>query len=267
MTREIATGIHWIQELGPDRWSVAESVLKRGEPWYRKGAPLHIPQNAYLFVDEGTLLFDTLSPAGGEQIVAELEELLGDRALDYLVVSHPDVPHAGNTFRILRRFPGCRLVAPRIGDTHELYHLDRAMKVGPGDEIDLGSSVLRFHEATFLDAAMSVWMTEERTRTLFTVDWLGAPIMDHEELRFADELEDAVGSDRLYEFHGRVMFWFQYADVEKVQAETRHLLDTFRPAMVAPAHGPVIRADVGRYFGLMEEVVARVAETGRIGVA
>ncbi len=266
MHRELLSGIHWIQEAGPDRQGIAESLLRRGKTWYLPGRALHIPQNAYLLLGERTLLFDTLSPAASDQVITDLEAVLGDRPLDYLVVSHPDVPHAGNTSRILRRYPSATLVAPRFGETHELYHLHEAMKVGPGDEIDLGGPVARFHEATFLDAAISVWMTEEKTRTLFPVDWMGLPLMDGEFLAWEDELATEVSVDRYTEFHGRVMFWFQYVDVEKTCAEIDVLKGRFAPEHIAPAHGPPIRRDVERFFDMQKEVVTRVAAEGRIGV-
>jgi flavorubredoxin len=164
------------------------------------------------------------------------------------------------------RYPNAKLVAPGYTDTHALYHLEDSMKVRAGDEIDLGGGfVVRFQEATFLDAAMSVWMTELTSNTLFSVDWMGLPLLDGEELLFMDEVEN-VDVDRFYEFHARVMFWFQYVDVDKVVADTNLMLQQHHPAMVASSHGPVIRSDVWRYFQMMNEVVAKVRETGRIGV-
>lgn len=266
MHREIEPGFHWIQECGPHREGIAGAVRSRGDAWCPPGRELHVPQNAYLLRGERSLLFDTLSPAAGEQIIDDLGDILEGAPLDYLVISHPDVPHAGNTARILRRYPEARLVAPGEGDTHALYQLDRALKVLPGDVIDLGGPVVRFHEATFLDAALHVWMTEERTGTLFPVDWLGFPHLDGECLHFVDELDAEIGIERLSEFHSRVLFWFQYVDVDKTRAEVDHVARKFRPRRIAPAHGLVIRREIERYFHLMKEVVSRVAESGRVGV-
>jgi len=246
-------------------------LLRREAPWYVEGREIYIPQNAFLIEGKKSLLFDTLSPAAGDEIVGAVEQLLGDRPLDYLVVSHPDVPHAGNTAQVLRRYPDATLVAPRYGDTHALYHLEDSLKVGVGDYLDLGGPIIQFHEATFLDAALSVWMSEERSGTLFTVDWMGFPLMDGEGLGFMDEVvapdvSDEELVDRLHEFHGRVMHWMQYVDVPKVQAETDLLLMRQHPMIIAPAHGPVIRQEPQRFFQLMKETVARVRETGRVGV-
>lgn len=264
MPREITPGFHWIQECGPDRShfvSESDSLPK----WYSEQEELHIPQNAYLFDDERTLLFDTLSPASTDTIVDGVRSLLDGKPLDYLVVSHPDVPHAGNTSSILREFPEATLVAPRYGSRHELYHLEDAMLVGEGDSIDLGEHTVAFHEATILDAALHLWMTEETTDTLFTVDWMGFPHMESECLRFVDESERDVDVSRLVEFHGRVLFWFQYVDVAKMNEETDRLARRYEPEIVAPAHGSVIREDALRYVEMMKPVVEHINDEGRVG--
>ena len=136
-------------------------------------------------------------------ILRGLDQVLGDRPLDYLALSHPDVPHAGNTAPILRKYPKCQLVAPRAGETHALYHLDEAIKVGPDDELDLGGLLLRFPEAKFLDAAVHTWMTEETSKTLFTVDWMGFPHLGGECLACVDELDVEICVSRLEEFQVR----------------------------------------------------------------
>lgn len=266
MHREVVSGVHWIQECGPDRKGIASELVARGEDWYEAGRPLHIPQNAYLFRGERSLLFDTLSPAAGGVLLEDLERVLDGGSLDYLVVSHPDVPHAGNTHRVLRRYPGCRLVAPAVGGLHELYHLEDSHKVAPGDTLDLGGKRLTFHEATFLDAPMSLWMTEDTSGMFMPVDFLGFPHMGGECLRCEDELDARVGVGRLTEFHSRVMFWFQYVDVGKVQAEIDRLARRFEGLMIGPSHGLVIRRNPERFYEMMKDVVERVAEAGRVGV-
>lgn len=265
MNREITPGIHWIYEAGPDRTEKFDLDERRPD-WYEPGHNAYIPQCAYL-IDGGdeTLLFDTLSPASTDQILTAIDELVGGRGLDYLVVSHPDVPHAGNTHAILDEYPEATLVAPAYGNDHELYHLDEGMHVTEGDSLDLGDAVVDFHEATFLDAPVSVWMSERETGTLFTVDWMGFPHHDEETLQCVDELDGEFDTSRLVEFHGRVLFWYQYVDVEKTNAEIDNLVEKFNPEIIAPAHGLVIREDAPEYMELMKDVTRTIDAQGRIG--
>jgi flavorubredoxin len=263
MYREIRPGVHWLYEPGPDRSGMIEGMDPIPD-WYDEEQSVHIPQCAYL-LDGGdeTLLIDTLSPASTDQILGELDDLLDD-GLDHLVVSHPDVPHAGGTGAICREYDPT-VVAPRYGDDHELYRLDDAHLVGEGDSIDLGEYVVDFHEATFLDAPVSLWMSERTEGMLFTVDWMGFPHLESEQLRFVDELDEDLDGTRLLQFHGRVLFWHQYVDVEKVQREIGRVKRTYDPAMILPAHGLVIREDSSTYFELMKDVVAEIERRDRIG--
>ena len=266
MAREIRPGFHWLYEGGPDRSGMVETD---GEPpeWSSPDEDVFIPQCAYVLCgDEETLLFDTLSPASTDHLLEQLDELLDGDDLDYLVVSHPDVPHAGNTLAVLREYPDVTLVAPRYGDDHELYHLDEARRVGAGDEIDLGGYAVEFHEATFLDAPVSMWMTERTTETLFPVDWFGFPHAESERLRFVDELAHPLSDDRLVQFHGRVLFWHQYVDVSKVQREIDRVIETFDPEIIAPSHGLVVRENATDHMERMKGVVEEIERRDRIGI-
>jgi len=265
MPRQIAEGLYWLYEAGPDR--VERFELDRRNPdWYDPDHEVYIPQCAYLLEGEDeTLLFDTLSPACTDHVLDALSDLVGEDGLDYLVVSHPDVPHAGNAPTILDAHPGAELVAPGYGNDHELYQLGEATHVTEGDTIDLGNRVVEFHEATFLDAPVSVWMTDRRTDTLFTVDWMGFPHLGGDALRFVDETDREFDVEQFVEFHSRVLFWYQYVDVGTVQREIDALLETFDPSIVAPSHGLVIREDATDYVELMKEVPAIVDRRGRVG--
>lgn len=264
LAREVEPGFHWIQEPGPDRSSFVESVRAEPPDWYDPEEPMYVPQNAYLLNGEEGLLFDTLSPASSDEILDALDSIL-DGELDYLVVSHPDVPHAGNAEAILEAHPGATLVAPRYGNAHELYHLDDARKVGEGDGLDLGGFEVAFHEAAFPDAPVHVWMTEQTTGTLFTVDWLGYPHRDSETLRFPDEFDTDLTVDRLVQFHGRVLFWFQYVDLDAVGETVERLIDRYDPATVAPGHGNPVREDPVEVMGMTRAVAERVRREGRVG--
>jgi flavorubredoxin len=260
--REITPGFWWIGECGPDR---SHFVTDRDPEWYDPDAEVHIPQNAYLLDGgEHTLLFDTLSPATTDRILEAIDRHV-DR-LDYLVVSHPDVPHAGNAPAVLEAHPEAELLAPAYGKGHDLYHLgtDEATHVCEGDRLDLGGYEVRFHEATFPDAPVHCWLSEVETGTLFPVDWFGYPHTGRECLAFADELE-GLDLDRLVEFHGRVLFWFQYVDPPTVKAEIERLTREFDPEILAPAHGNVLREDAVEHMRRSEAVVDRVSEQGRVG--
>lgn len=246
MSREIAPGVHWIQECGPDRGGAGEHEV-------------HVPQHAYLLTGAESLLFDTLSPASTDHVLAELDAVLDD-GLDYLVPSHPDVPHAGNVRAIQEAYPDAELVGPRYGTGHGLYHLDEATLVGEGDAIDLGGLEVAFHEAAFPDAAVHVWMTEETTSTLFTVDWLGFPHIGDECDLCVEEFDREVTVDRLVNLNEFVLFWLKYVDVERTLATVDRVLEAYDPSIIAPAHGNPVREDVAAHVEKMKTATERIRQ-------
>jgi flavorubredoxin len=265
MARSLCDGVGWIQGCIP-RPGLTDDYVAEPPDWYEPDREVHTCQNAYLVSGERTLLFDTLSPANREHVLAELDRELDGRDLDYLVVSHPEAPHAGNAFAILEAHPEATLVAPAHGNEHELYHLGDAQQVSPGDTIDLGGRRVEFLQPLFLDHAMHIWMRETTTGTLFPVDWLGFPHMDGECLTVVEELDHEVTTDQLIAFHGRVFFWYQYVDVEKTNGVIDSLAETYASDVVAPAHGLPITADAGQFLRGMTEVVEQVNERGRLEV-
>ncbi|QLG61159.1 oxygen-binding di-iron domain-containing protein [Halorarum salinum] len=263
MYRQVEPGMYWLQECAHDN---SDFVDDDDPPdWYDVDEELHVPQSVYLFDDEDSLLFDTFSPASTDDVLGALNDVLDGGDLDYLVVSHPDVPHAGNTLPIMEEYPDVTLVAPAYGQAHELYHLDEAELVEEGDTIELGTYTVEFHEAPFLDSAIHLWMSEVETNTLFTVDWHGFPHVGSKCLTFVDEFEHDLTGGQLKEFHGRVMFWLQYVDAAKVNREIDHVIETHDPDVVAPAHGNVIREDAAEQLRLMKDVVEQIRAEGRIG--
>jgi flavorubredoxin len=252
-----------LQECGPDR----SGLLDHDEPpdWYSPGEPMHVPNNAYLFAGDDSLLMDTLSPASTEQVLTELDTVLSGETLDYLVVSHPDLPHAGNAMAILREHPDATLVAPRYGTGHKLYHLEEARHVREGDSIDLGGNVIDFHRAFVLDAPVSLWASERTNNWLLPVDWFGFPHLAYECGKCVDEVDAEITTERLVEFYGRVLFWYQYVDVEKMYRLHEFLNETFAPVGILPSHGLPIRTDAMEFIAAQDEVVDQIATGGRVG--
>lgn len=260
--REFADGIYCLKECIV---SSAFSDLDEAElpAWFDGGETLHSSQSAYLIVGEETLLFDTWSAESNDLIVEELDSVLGGRGLDYLVPSHPESNHAGNTWAILEAYPEATLVAPSRGAQHDLYgYDDETLYVADGDVLDLGTHVVEFHCPIFLDHAITTYLHERVTDTLFSVDWFGFQHMSGECLQCVDEMKYDVRPDQLERFNGYAFVWLRFADPERTDAAIDRLLATTDPSIVAPAHGQVIREDVPRYMEMMKDVVREIARLG-----
>jgi len=239
----------------------------------------HFAQNAYLLQNETSLLFDTLTMSNTERALETLDSLLDGGELDYLVISHPEANHAGNTFPILEAHPEATLLIPRnsagngkgFEAEHELYHIspgksnidNEIQGVSEGDTLDLGDFVINFHQVPISDHAFTIWMSEKVTNTLFTVDWMGYMHETGECNKFASELEDDLHDEQLRVFHQSALQWLKFSNVHKVKDAVDELISDFDPDILAPAHGNVVvDHDPAKYINQFQRVAESISEQG-----
>ena len=77
--------------------------------------PKGVSYNAYLLLDKETVLFDTVDWSVSRQMMENLEYLLGDRPLDWLVINHLEPDHAASIDLILARWPKVKIISTEKG--------------------------------------------------------------------------------------------------------------------------------------------------------
>lgn len=261
--REIAPGIHW---LG---WCLPSDAVVPGET-------VHLPAHCFLVVGgERALLFDTCQPENWSAQERQLDAVLGDRPLDYVMPSHQEIGHAANTERLLRKYPGA-VITGDVRDYH-LYIADAAERSRPalrGSAIDLGGGYrIRVLDAPVKDHPATVWAYEEREQVLFCADAFGfvhsprlrgARTADVEvpgmhspgECALLTSELGALGTpptpeDVAFATRG-ALYWSRYADVGPFLERVRQLLDTHPVRLLAPSHGNVID-DIETVVPVIEE--------------
>lgn len=236
--REIAPGIFWMGVCSPN--NVA-------------GRAFHVHLGQFLLIGEqATFLIDTGMPDGWDETSAQLDQILGDRPLDYLMPTHPEVPHVSALPHVLKKYPACRL----IGDSRDYHlyyptHVTRMIDKKPGEEIDLGGLQLVFVEALMKDLPNTLWAYEKTTGTLFVCDGFSfshTPSEDGEEalhrpgecaLTTSEMLED-VNVEQASFILQRALYWSRFVDAEVLFRKIERLLERYPAKLIAPAHGNVI---------------------------
>ena len=74
--------------------------------------PRGVSYNAYLLLDEKTVLFDTVDRAITEQFFENIDALLKGRALDYVVVNHMEPDHCATLGEIVLGYRLCATPKP-----------------------------------------------------------------------------------------------------------------------------------------------------------
>ena len=211
--------------------------------------PRGVSYNAYLLLDEKTVLFDTVDWSACRQLLENVEHLLGERPLDYLVINHMEPDHGASIEEILLRWPQVKVISTEKSflfmrqfgfqiDGHEL------IEVKEGDTQTFGK-----HTVTFVAAPMVHWpeamVTFDTTNgVLFSADAFGSFGALDGKL-FADEVNfdrDWIDDARRY-FTNIVGKYGPHIQLLLKKAGT--ILDQIK--YICPLHGPVWRKDLG-YF-------------------
>jgi flavorubredoxin len=232
--------------------------------WYDEekiGRKIHSHFNSFLIRDEKNLLFDAGPVPANDSFLDLVEVTLDGEALDYFVVSHPDVDHTGNFNGVIEKYPDVTVVGPRYGANHEAYYLDDAMKVAEGDEIELGDRTVAFHDAPFIDSAATVWMTERTSRTIFPVDFIQILHTDDECSVYGEDLPMESLLERVAHLSSFSYSWIAWSEVDKLKREIRHVIEEYEPSIIAPSHSPIIRENTTEFLRTWEtELLERIRD-------
>lgn len=239
--RELAEGVWWLG--GCLRASAADG-------------PVHYHVSTYLVVGEThTFLLDSGDPAHEAEVLRGVAEVLGDRPLDYVFPTHPEIPHAGNIPALVAAYPDLR-IAGDVRDYHLYWpHLaDRLVPMAPGDTLDLGGRSIEVHAAHIRDLHNTLWAFDTGSRMLFVSDGFAfiheftpedleddEPIHRDGQCRLTSrELGDAVTVDAAAYGAGRSLYWTRFVDVSAAFDVIERLLDERDVQLIGPAHGAVI---------------------------
>jgi len=216
--------------------------------------------SSYLFLDEKTFLIDTLGPAQHETVLEALDGLLQDRTLDFLWISHTELPHAANTAAIRRMYPQLQVLTIGGHDHYEVHGLGDAKLLHYGDKVDLGEHQIEIIEPLFVDHALTQWIYEANSGFMCPVDWALNVHNEHQCFRFMDEMEEVgYSAERFMQevsTTNRVVFsWLRWADPDETVARIDKFFDTYDIRIFAPSHTNVIRKDVPRYMAALRQAM------------
>ena len=183
---------------------------------------------------------DTVDKRKTQEWLANLEETLGDRTPDYLVVSHLEPDHASNIQIFLEKYPEAKIVgnAKTFGMLPQFFDIDvtdRKVEVKEGDELSLGEHTLVFVMAPMVHWPEVMVEYEKKEKILFSADGFG-------KFGTLDTEEDWACEARRYYFN----------IVGKYGAQVQNLLKKAAGldiATICPLHGPLLKENLGYYIG------------------
>ncbi|MBQ3007729.1 MAG: FprA family A-type flavoprotein [Clostridia bacterium] len=197
--------------------------------------------NSYIITDEKIAVLDTVDARFGEEWLANIKTVLGDRAPDYLIIQHMEPDHSANINLFASAYPEAKIVASKkafammlqfYGNSYD----DRQVVVGDGDTLSLGE-----HGLTFVTAPMVHWPEvivtyDSKDKVLFSADGFG-------KFGALDADEDWACEARRYYFGIVGKYGVQVQALLKKAAA----LDI---QIICPLHGPVLTENLGYYLDL-----------------
>lgn len=204
-----------------------------------------VSYNAYVLLDEKTVLFDTADWAVGRQFIENVKAVLDGRPLDYLVVNHVEPDHAASIEEVLLRFPEVKIITtPKaVILLHQFgfpIEPDQVEEVNEGDTRCFGK-----HTVTFVNAPMVHWpeamVTFDTTNgVLFSADAFGS-FRSLDGKLFADEFDfDREWLDDARRYYTNIVG--KYGPQVQTLLKKAGGLDI---KYICPLHGPVWRKDIG----------------------
>lgn len=211
--------------------------------------PDGVSYNAYLLLDEKTVLLDTVDRAVSGRLLENLDWLLQGRALDYLVINHMEPDHCAAVGLLLERWPALELWGTPMTLTllRQFFGFsadDRFHAVQEGDTLCTGQHTLRFFMAPMVHWPETMVTYDETDKTLFSADAFGTFGALSGNL-FADE----IGFDNARMAEARRYYT---NIVGKYGPQVQNLLKKAAGldiAMLCPLHGPLWREQLDTLVG------------------
>ena len=220
--------------------------------------PNGMAYNSYVIMDEKIAVMDTVDVNFGEEWLANVAEILGDRKPDYLVVQHMEPDHSANITKCVEAYPEAKVVGnaktfQMIENFFGLNLADKQEVVTNNGTLSLGS-----HELTFVFAPMVHWPEvmvtyDSKDKILFSADAFG-------KFGALDVEEDWACEARRYYF----------GIVGKYGAQVQALLKkavTLDIEKICPLHGPILTENLGYYLDLYQTWSSYGVETEGVMIA
>ena len=203
--------------------------------------PEGISYNSYVIVDEKIAVMDTVDANFTHEWLDNIQNALGNRKPDYLIIQHMEPDHSANIVNFINAYPNAKIVSSKksfsmMKNFFGNDFADRQVVVGENDTLSLGK-----HTLTFVTAPMVHWPEvivtyDSFDKVLFSADGFG-------KFGALDAEEDWACEARRY----------YIGIVGKYGAQVQALLKKAAALdiqTICPLHGPVLSENLGYYIGL-----------------
>lgn len=202
--------------------------------------PNGVSYNSYVIMDDKITIMDMVDKRAADQWFANLDEVLGDKQPDYLVISHLEPDHSANLADVINKYPDMKLVsnAKLFGMLPNFFEVpveDRSITVKEGDTLELGTHTLHFVMAPMVHWPEVMVTYDSADKILFSADGFG-------KFGALDTDEDWACEARRYYFN----IVGKYGMPVQALLKKAAALDI---RIICPLHGPILTENLEYYIG------------------
>lgn len=222
--------------------------------------PVGVSYNSYLVVDEKIALLDTVESGFEEEFLDNIQEAIGDRSIDFLIVNHMEPDHSSLTAYMLEKYPDLKIVAnaktvPMLKGYYSAPE-DRIVVVSEGESLSLGNCNLTFYMAPMVHwpEVMVTWLPEEST--IFSADAFGT---------FGVVGDDIVDTEETFDLYSEEMTRYYACIVGKYGTPVQTALKKLSAlpiSRICSTHGPVWENNISQVVGLYDRLSKYEVERG-----
>lgn len=222
--------------------------------------PFGVSYNSYIVADEKVALIDTVEAGFEEEFLENINEAIGGRPVDYLVVNHMEPDHSSLISYMLECYPDLKIIAnaktlPMLKGYHNVQD-DRVLVVSEGQSVSLGECSLSFHMIPMVHwpETMVTWLPEENT--VFSGDAFGT---------FGVVVDDIVDAEETFDQYRDEMIRYYSNIVGKYGTPVQSALKKLSGLPVkriCSTHGPVWEKNIEKVVSLYDKLSRYEVERG-----
>ena len=205
--------------------------------------PNGMSYNSYVIMDEKIAVMDTVDAHFTHEWLDNIQNILGDRQPDYLIIQHMEPDHSANIANFMQVYKNTTIVssAKAFAMMQQFFGTDfsdRQIVVTEGDTLALGKHTLAFVNAPMVHWPEVIVTYDTCDKVLFSADGFG-------KFGALDVEEDWADEARRY----------YIGIVGKYGPQVQKLLKkaaTLDIQIICPLHGPVLTENLGYYLNLYD---------------
>ena len=220
--------------------------------------PNGMSYNSYAIIDREIAIMDTVDAAFTHEWLDNIQNALGERLPDYLIVQHMEPDHSANIVNFLKAYPKAKIVSSQkafvmMKNFFGTDFADNRIVIGEGDTLSLGKHTLAFVAAPMVHWPEVIVTYDTTDRVLFSADGFG---------KFGATDADEPWADEARRYYIGI--------VGKYGTQVQNLLKkaaTLDIQVICPLHGPVLSENLGEYLKYYDTWSSYQPETEGIVIA